>query len=150
MAHFPAVFSASSFAFLRKSISRVRPELGQLILMTSSFFGHLSDIASSTTVDLPTIAGSREMTLPNSTVKLSCGLSLRNSNRFPLCTTLLSTGIPESFTSSAFFLARVSRTPFCSNERQLKAMMMAMNLLSPLPSERFIAEDTRMTERLAW
>ena len=96
MAHCPSVVSARSIAFSRNSISETRPELGQLALTTSSMSFCWPDIAPSTTVDLPTVEGSREMT---SVRVISTGprdLSRGKRSFFPFCTALLSAGIFES------------------------------------------------------
>jgi len=146
-AHFLSVFSASSFVLSRKSISGTRPEYGQPILTTISVPGHRLDVAPSTTVDLPATVGSRKMTSPRLTVSFSCDPFPENSSWFPFCTTLLSPKISEFFTSSVLLEARVSGAPFYPNERQWKAMMLAMNPSTPSPLRKVYRggyEDHRM------
>ena len=83
------------------SPGRARVDSGQLVLTTSSVFGHRSDVTPSTTVDLPTVAGSRWRRLPILTVDLPSSPSSVNSSWCPSRTTL-STTVPGSFTNSAF------------------------------------------------
>ena len=93
-------------------------ELGQLTLMTSSVSSHLLHVALSTAVDLPIVAGSREMTSSRTTVKQSPVFSPENLSSFPCCTTLSSFGMFGLQIRLMFFEVSVSRMPFPSNERQ--------------------------------
>ena len=151
MAHACSPF-ASLLAFSRKFVSASRLEVGQLILTTRGMsfplICHLSDVALSTTVDLPIIAGSREITSPSFTLNPLRPSFSGKTSLLPSCTTY-EFAILFCETILAFLGTWVSIIPFCSSERQWKAIIVAMNFVLPSSSAKLIAEDTRITDRLA-
>ena len=97
------------------------------------------------------------MTLPYVSVNGPVFSSPPNSNLFPSC---IRTAPWPSFEVGRFPLSRKSspsrrlrRIPLSRRESRLKAITMAINLSNPPVRslvEKFIAEDTRMTEWFAW
>jgi hypothetical protein len=116
-----------AFAFSRKSVSETRSEVGQLILTTRGIPGHWVDVALSTSVDLPTIAGSSEIASASLTLNnLGSAFPKKCSSFNPFCTTQFFRRNLVFETSSAFFGTLISRIPFFSSERQWKAITVAM------------------------